>query len=110
MNQWKHNWSSHCESVETQPTSIYEDAVSIPGSVVKDLGIAMSSGVGCRCGSNLGLLLLLLWCKSSNLTPNLGTSICRRTGPKKKIECVMPVNTLTARTLRNTPSEILYKC
>ena len=45
----------------------------------------MSCGVGRRRGSDL----TLLWCgvghsSSSNLTPSLGTSICRKYGPKKK--------------------------
>ena len=47
----------------TNPTSIYEDADSNPGLTqwVKDVGIAMSCGVGHRCG--LDPLLLWLWCR-----------------------------------------------
>ena len=47
----------------------------------------MSCGVGCRLVSDLALLWLWLWCRpvvTSDLTPSLGTSICRRCGPKKE--------------------------
>ena len=43
-------------------TSIHEDAGLIPGLAqrVKGSGIAVSCGVGCRCGSDHALLWL--WC------------------------------------------------
>ena len=45
----------------------------------------VSCGVVCRRG--LDLALLWLWCRpaatSSDLTPSLGTSICRGCGPKR---------------------------
>ena len=42
------------------PTSICEDVGSIPGHTqsVKEYGVAMSCGVGHRCGSDLALLWL----------------------------------------------------
>ena len=47
--------SSHCGSVETNPTSTHEDAGSIPGLAqgVKGFSIAMSCGIGHRQGSDL---------------------------------------------------------
>ena len=46
-----HFGSSHCGSVEINPTGIHEVASLIPGLTqwVKGSGIAMSCGVGCRC-------------------------------------------------------------
>ena len=42
------------------PTSIHEDAGSIPG-LPQESGIAVSCGVCCRYGSDLALLWLWLW-------------------------------------------------
>ena len=55
------------------PTSSHEDAGLTPGLTQWmriQCGCGCGCGIGCRC--------------SSNLTPSLGTSICRRWGPKKK--------------------------
>ena len=49
--------------VETNLTSIHEDAGSIPGltrSVGQRSGVAMNCGIGQRCSSDL-VLVLLLW-------------------------------------------------
>ena len=60
-------WNSHCGSLVTNPTSIQEDVDSIPNPTqwVKDsvlLWAAVSCSVGPRCGSDLALLWLWLWC------------------------------------------------
>ena len=55
--------SSHCGSVVMNLTGIHEDKGSIPGLVqwVAESGIAVSCGVGHRCGSDP--VLLWLWCR-----------------------------------------------
>ena len=54
-----YSWSSHCGSVEMNPTNIYEDMGSIPGSLSgSGSGVAVSCGVGRRRGSDPTLLWL----------------------------------------------------
>ena len=55
--------------METIPTSIRKDAGSIPGlhQWVKGLAFAVSCGVGCRRGSDLGFLWL--WCRQAAAAP-----------------------------------------
>ena len=77
--------SSCHDSAVPNPTSIHKDTGSIPGLTqwVKDHGIAVSCGVGCRRSSDPALLWL--WrgpAYSSNSTPSLGTSICRGSCPR----------------------------
>ena len=57
-----------------------------PYSVGQRSGIAVSYGIGCRCGSDPELLWQCFRpaAVSSVSTPSLGTSICCRCSPKKK--------------------------
>ena len=51
-----------CGSAITNLTSLYEDVGSIPGLT---LGIAVSCGIGCRCGSDP----VLLWRRPAASVP-----------------------------------------
>ena len=45
--------------------------------------LAVSCGVGRRCGSDPELLWLWLWRRQVYQTPSLGTSMCHGCGPRK---------------------------
>ena len=50
------------------------------------LGVAVSCGVGFRHGSDPTIATVVVWAGicSSDSTPSLGSSICRRCSPKKQ--------------------------
>ena len=67
----KKNRISPCGTAEMKLTSDHEDVASSPGLAqwVGESHVAMSCGVGLRCGLDPGLLLLLLWCKPAAVVP-----------------------------------------
>ena len=79
--------SSHCGSVETNPTAMREDAGLIPG-LAQGLRIWFCCELWCRLqmwlGSGIVMAVAYSGSCSSNLTPSLGTSICLRGSPKKQ--------------------------
>ena len=58
--------SSHGSSAVTNPTIFHEDVGSIPG-LTQGSGLAVSCGVGCRCGSDSALLWL--WRRPAAVAP-----------------------------------------
>ena len=76
--------SSHCDSEETNPTNIHDNACSIPWppSVGWRSGIAVSCGLGHRLGSDSKLQWL--WCRpgscSSDSTPSLASKLLYAAG------------------------------
>ena len=62
LPQRNNSRSSHCGSAVADLTRIHEDLGLIPGLAQwLRSGIAVSCGVGCRCG--LDPVLLWLWCR-----------------------------------------------
>ena len=65
-NQLKKTKSSRCGSAETNLTRIHKDVSSIPG-LAQWSGVAVSCGVGLRCGSDP--MLLWPWCRTVAAAP-----------------------------------------
>ena len=82
------------------PASIYEDAGSIPGLVLRGLRIRHGHELWCRSqtwlGSPIAVALVKAGGYSSDWTLNLGTSICHGCGPKR------PKNKQTNKTLSHS--------
>ena len=75
-------------SVETNPTSIHKVAGLIPGPPLSGLRIQRCGETWCRSwnwlGSGTAVAVAQAGSFSSDSTPSLGSSICRRCGPKKQ--------------------------
>ena len=93
-------WSSHCGTMETNPTSIHEDAGLIPGlpQRVKYPSIAVSCGVGHKCGSDSALLWL--WHRPAAAAPiqplawelSYAAAVVVKIKKKKKKSCICPLS------------------
>ena len=80
--------SSHCGSEVTNPTGIHENGGSIPLALFSGLRIWHCRELWCRSHkslrSHVSVAVVYAGSCSSDLTPSLGTSICRSFGPKKQ--------------------------
>ena len=78
-------WSSHRGSVETNLTSIHEDAGSILGLAQCWLRVCRCRELWCRSQMRLrsGVAVAVASSYSSESTPSLGTSICCWCSPKE---------------------------
>ena len=80
--------SSHCGSVLTNPPGINEDTGSILALTLRGLRIRHCHELRCRSqmrlGSHVAVAVVQNSSCSSDLTPSLGTSTCRRCGPEKQ--------------------------
>ena len=111
----KPHWSSHRGSVETNLTSIYEDAGLIPGPSSVGSGIRCSHELWFRSQMRLrsGVAVAQAGSCSSDSTSSLGTSMCRRCSPrkqkskKKKNEASFA---LSGNQVPNTHSDCLSLC
>ena len=66
------------------PPSVHEDTGSVPGFVQRAEDPAwLGCGCRCSCGSHVAVPAEEAGSCSSDSTPGLGTSICRRCGPKR---------------------------
>ena len=78
---------SCCGIAETNPASIYEDALLDPWPLLSGSGIQCCSELWCKSqtwlGSGVAVTVVLASSCSFNSTPRLGTSTCHRYGPKK---------------------------
>ena len=102
---------SLCGSAVTNLTSIHEDMGSIPGLAqqVKGSGIALSCGIGCRCGSDPTLLWMWLRLEATALILLLAWELPYVTGAALNTHTHTHTRTRTRTCTRTHTKEMTFE-